>query len=90
MVNKSATLIGTVVFSNGSRTSLWIGTNSNTGETIVWNKLLGGKGRATRTTGSNITKLANELNAALNAEGARWDGDRNDAALDALAAFASA
>lgn len=84
-VNKSASKIGTVEFANGNRTTIWIGANSNTGETIVWHACNGG--RARRCTGENITHLATDLDAALNEDGAKWVGEVNDAALDCLAAY---
>lgn len=85
MINKSATKIGTVVFNNGNRNTLYIGANRNTGETIVWQKLEGS--RSKRVTGKNIAKLADELDFFLNEGMAHWEGTINHAALDILGSF---
>lgn len=87
MINKSASKIGTIEFKNGNQTTLWIGTNSNTGETILWQVMkepLGLVGRSKRITGRNLGKLATELNFVLCEGEAKWIGERNDAALDGL------
>jgi hypothetical protein len=82
VVNKSASLIGTLVFVNGNRNTLHIGTNSNTGETIVWQQVTGR--RSSRLTGKNIAAFAAELTAALGRNEASWEGTVNNAALTAL------
>ena len=85
MINKSATHIGKIHWlKTGNILDLWIGDNSNTGETIVWQKVEGK--RDTRVTGKNIAKLAQELNVAMNEGDGVWL-ERNDAALDALKAY---
>lgn len=85
MINKSASKIGTVKFTNGNKVALFIGSNRNTGETIVWQVLNGG--RSTRVTGKNITRLANDLNDALNEGEGSWEGTTNDAALNILKSY---
>lgn len=82
MINKSATVVGTIEFKNGNKTVLHIGNNRNTGETIVWQVTNGG--RSTRTTGKNIAKLCAELNHVLSEGTARWLNDYNIDALIAL------
>lgn len=87
VINKSASKIGTVEFKNGNQTTLWIGSNHNTGETILWQVMkepLGLVGRSKRVTGKNLGKLATELNDCLNEGECKWIGERNDAALDGL------
>lgn len=88
MVNQSASFIGTVEFKNGNRTRIWIGANSNTGETVVWQQtLFSGKAqwnRDSRVTGRNIRKFADELNFVLKEGEAKWVERPNDAAFDAL------
>lgn len=86
MINKSASLIGTIEFKNGNRNTIYIGANKNTGETIVWQQVTGR--RASRVTGKNITKFVETLEFVTCEGEARWVGARNDAALDCLAKFA--
>ena len=58
-INISARLIGTLVFATtGNKVRFWIGTNSNTGHYIVWQRC---NGNVTRHTGRNIRRLANEI-----------------------------
>jgi hypothetical protein len=70
MIPKSATKIGAIKWTKGARVDLWIGTNSNTGETIVWQQVQ--NRRASRVTGRNITKLRSELDHALNEGECSW------------------
>jgi hypothetical protein len=81
MADKSATEIGVIRFQNGNVTTLHAGTNSNTGETIIWQQVEGR--RASRVTGRNIPKLAAELNFVLVEGQAAWVRC-NDAALAVL------
>lgn len=71
MINKSATKAGEIKFANGNSVVLWVGHNSNTGDTIVWQVVWcnGKPGRSTRLTGGNIAKLANEIRALPESEG---------------------
>ncbi len=85
MINKSASLIGTIEFKNGNRNTIYIGHNHNTGETIVWQQVAGR--RSQRITGKNITKFAAELDSTMNEGDAKWIGERNDSALNCLAKF---
>lgn len=80
-INKSATKIGTLVFPNGNRNSLFVGSNRNTGETIVWQKVVGRK--PSRVTGGNIAKLVGEADELLKSGGAAWEG-LNEAAWAAV------
>jgi len=82
MINKSASPIGILQFSNGNKTALFIGANSNTGETIVWQSVNGR--RATRTTGRNIAGLAGEVKHVLDSGEATWVETPNKAALSCL------
>lgn len=84
MINKSASRIGTIEFTNGNRLTLHVGGNSNTGETIVWQQLEGQ--RASRITGRNLAPFLAELDEILNEGEGTWAEGRNDAALDALIA----
>lgn len=71
MINKSATKAGEIKFANGNSVVFWIGYNSNTGATIVWQVVWrnGKPGKSTRLTGNNITKLANEIRTLPKSEG---------------------
>lgn len=71
MINKSATKAGEIKFENGNSVVFWVGHNSNTGETIVWQVVWrnGKPGRSMRLTGGNITKLANEICTLPESEG---------------------
>ncbi len=82
MANKSATLIGTVVFDNGNRNTIHVGLNHNTGETIVWQQQEGK--RSSRITGRNIEPFLSEIDHVLCEGEAHWDGEVNRAALEAL------
>lgn len=71
MVNKSASKLGTLLFTNGNRNEIYIGTNRNTGATIVWQvrtspRFKPGFTDETRLTGRHIAKLWAELSDALN------------------------
>jgi hypothetical protein len=70
VINKSATKACEIAWNNGNRTVLWIGANSNTGDTIVWQVVWrnGKPGRSSRITGRNIRQLARELAVAVPAE----------------------
>ncbi len=85
-INKSASAIGTLEFNNGNKTALYIGTNRNTGATIVWQVVNGG--RSTRLTGKHLPLLAGELAHVLAIGDAKWIGDVNTAALECLTALA--
>jgi hypothetical protein len=85
-INKSASKIGTLRFNNGNETALYIGANSNTGATIVWQVLNGGK--STRLTGKHIAALAKELAAVFTKKEAAWIDEVNFAALDCLTRLA--
>ena len=61
MINKSATHAATITWENGNKVAIYLGSNSNTGETIAWQKVAGH--RSQRITGANLTKLASELRA---------------------------
>lgn len=84
MINKSASQIGTVEFTNGNRLTLHVGANSNTGDLIVWQQLDGQ--RASRITGKNLGPFLDEIEEIMNEGEATWAAGRNDAALDALVA----
>lgn len=68
-MHKSASKVGTIRWTNGNEVSFFIGSNSNTGETIVWQKHVG---REQRFTGANIKRLLTELTAALAAGDCKW------------------
>lgn len=85
-INKSASKIGNLVFNNGNRLALYIGANSNTGETIVWQVLNGGKSK--RVTGKNVSGLATELAEVLTTNAGGWVGEVNAAALACLTRLA--
>lgn len=82
MINQSASRVGTLVFKSGIRNTLYVGTNSNTGETILWQQC--GDRRAKRSTGRNIRRVVRELSHVLASGAARWDGEVNGAALAVL------
>jgi hypothetical protein len=73
MINKSATKAGEITWNNGNSTVLWLGSNSNTGETIVWQVVWknGKPGKSSRITGGNIAKLAEEIKKYVPTEG-KW------------------
>lgn len=82
MIHKSAAKIGTIEFANGKRNALFVGSNSNTGETILWQQVQGR--RAQRVTGRNIANLVAELVECLRTGEAKWIGEFNAAALAAI------
>ncbi len=83
MVNKSASRIGTIKWADGGRTNTrYIGYNSNTGQTIVWQHIQ--DRRSSRSTGRNIGRLLQELDEALANGDTAWLGEVDTAALDAL------
>ena len=86
-INKSASKIGTIEFKNGNKTALYIGANSNTGATIVWQVVNGG--RSTRLTGKHLPLLAGELANVLAIGDAKWIDDVNAAALECLMKLAA-
>lgn len=71
MISKSATQACEISWTNGNKTVLHIGSNRNTGATIVWQVVWkdGKPGRSTRITGGNIAKLAAEIAKYVPAEG---------------------
>lgn len=84
MINKSATKACEILWANGNETVFWVGHNSNTGATIVWQRVRYGAklGKSTRITGRNIAKLAAEI-AAIEP----WEATftyRNAAAMAAI------
>jgi hypothetical protein len=90
MIHKSAIKAGEITWNNGNSTVLWIGTNRNTGETIVWQVVwktypngTHGPSRSKRITGRNIPKLAAEIRKYVPTEG-RWTYT-NAAALSHIA-----
>ena len=83
MINKSASKIGTLQFDNGRCTDLHVGHNSNTGATILWQQVHGQ--RASRVTGGNIARIMAEVFQVLEQGEARWVGDLNVTALEAVA-----
>ena len=83
-LNDNASRIGIVEFANGRTNALWIGTNTNTGTTIVWQRP-SSTGRYSRVTGRNIARLLEELNQVLNEGGARWTVGPEPTLLAALA-----
>lgn len=80
-INLNASRIGTLEFKNGNRTILDLGTNSNTGEAIVWQTV--NNGRASRVTGKNLNRLAGDISDAIFEGDAKWL-DRDDAVLNAF------
>lgn len=90
MINKSASLIGTIVFKNCNQNTLHVGANRSTGQMIVWQQavIAGKQQRSKRATGRNLVALVEELQHVLNEGHAGWHGPVNHAALDALAAEA--
>lgn len=82
MINKSASLVGHLIWNNGNTLSIWTDCNGNTGEPILWQEYELGTNRFT---GKNIRKFMVELNDALNEGELKWVGEVNDAALNALA-----
>lgn len=62
-INKNASFVGTIEWrDSGRKVSFWI---SNTGETIVWQHVLD-RPRASRITGRNLPRFAEELDVAIN------------------------
>lgn len=82
MLNKSASKVGTLMFKNGNETTIWIGSNSNTGATIVWQKC--NYNRIKRMTGKNIPKLVKEIIDAIGNGECFWDGHVNKLSLEVL------
>lgn len=82
MINKSATLVGTLDFANGNRTAIYVGYNSNTGATIMWQKTVGE--HAGRLMGHNIVLIVEEIRAVLVNGEAVWTKGHNSLAWDAL------
>jgi hypothetical protein len=83
-INVGAALVGTIQFTNGNRTTLHYGFNSNTGEPIVWQAC--NDGRPSRITGRNIARLVEELEHVLDEGEARWL-EKNDEDIDRLIGF---
>lgn len=71
MINKSATHAATIDWKNGNSCRLYVGSNRNTGETIVWQvaTIKGKLGRSTRITGGNIRRLAFQIANQTPSEG---------------------
>lgn len=86
MINKSATFIGTLKFKNGNQTRLFVGSNHNTGETIVWQQTLynGKWGKDHRVTGRNIRPLMEEVNFVLKEGEAVWSERPTEAGFKVL------
>lgn len=88
MIHKSATLLGEVKFNNGNQTRIWLGTNHNTGEDIIWQETKwSGKAtyaKAHRVTGSNIKKLIDELDFVLKEGEAFWIERPSEAGFEYL------
>lgn len=85
MINKSATFIGTLEFTNGNSTAIYLGVNSNLGSAILWQKTVGR--RAGKFTGRNIALVVKEIRAVLANGEAVWasgGADHNSLAWDAL------
>lgn len=86
VVNKSATFVGTAKHTiSGRDLMIWIGANSNTGETIIWYLVPGDK--VHKLTGGNLTRFATELSEDFDIGNARWTEGPNNAALDQIAAL---
>lgn len=86
--HKSARFIGALTFKNGNQTRLWVGSNRNTGSTIVFQQTLY-KGasqweRQTRTTGRRIAPLMSELDHVLNEGEATWSTPPDPVGFDIL------
>lgn len=70
MINKSASVVGTIRFRESMNVvTFYMGTNSNTGETIVWQLF---KGKSQKFTGKNIAKLYREVAKAVAEKEANW------------------
>ena len=78
-INKSAARVGTLVFDNGNRNTIYLGTNRNTGSDIVWQHVAGR--RAKKMTGRNIPLLFAEIREIVGTGEGHWEGDVNTALL---------
>lgn len=83
-INKNASHIGIIEWKqSGRKNSLYIGFNTNTGETIIWQQMLNESRRPARVTGRNIPKFLGELEQALDEGDCFWI-QRNDAVINSL------
>lgn len=82
-INKNAAHAGIIEWKHsGRKVSIYLGTNTNTGEDIVWQHILD-EPRPRRVTGNNIPKFVDMLDHVLNEGEAFWI-QRNDAVIDML------